>query len=163
MKSVILLCLVFWASAVPVDKLDWWQTGVFYQIYPRSFKDNNNDGIGDLQGIIEKLDHLKDAGVTAAWLSPIYPSPQVDAGYDISDFKGIDPDYGTLEDFDALIAKAKKLGLKVVMDFVPNHSSDQHDWFKKSENREPGYEDYYVWKDAADDGGPPNNWVSFYL
>lgn len=160
---VIVLCLALWTVAtVHAQNQDWWKNAVFYQIYPRSFKDSNNDGIGDLQGIIKKLPHLANAGVTAAWLSPIYASPQVDAGYDISNFTDIDKDYGTLADFDELVVKARSLGLKIVMDFVPNHSSDQHEWFKKSENKEPGYEDYYVWKDAAANGDPPNNWLSVF-
>lgn len=140
------------------DGSAWCKHAVFYQIYPRSFKDDNNDGIGDLKGITSKLEHLKDAGVTATWLSPIYKSPQVDQGYDISDFKDIDEDYGTLEDFDELVEKAHSLGIKVIMDFVPNHSSDKQEWFIKSENKEPGYEDFYTWKDGVD-GGVPNNWV----
>lgn len=160
---MIVLCLALWGAAtVHAQNQDWWKNAVFYQIYPRSFKDSNNDGIGDLKGIIQKLPHLANAGVTAAWLSPIYASPQVDAGYDISNFTDIDKDYGTLADFDELVVKAKSLGLKIVMDFVPNHSSDQHAWFAKSENREPGYEDYYVWKDAASNGDPPNNWLSVF-
>lgn len=141
---------------------EWWKTATFYQIYPRSFKDSDNDGVGDLQDIISKLEHLKDAGVTAAWLSPIYSSPQVDQGYDISNFTDIHYEYGTLDDFDQLVAKAKTLGIRVVLDFVPNHSSDQHVWFQKSENREPGYEDYYVWRDGTPQGGPPNNWISVF-
>lgn len=156
------LCLTT-AKSIEEQKADadWWKHAVFYQIYPRSFKDSNNDGIGDLQGIISKLEHLKEIGVTAAWLSPIYASPQVDQGYDIANFTDIHYEYGTLDDFDQLVARAKELGIRVVLDFVPNHSSSQCEWFKKSENREPGYEDYYVWRDAAPDGGPPNNWVSY--
>lgn len=159
---VLLLCsAVLTGSAVQAQNPDWWKTAVFYQIYPRSFKDSNNDGIGDLRGIIEKLPHLANAGVTSAWLSPIYASPQVDGGYDISNYTDVAPEYGTLDDFDELVARATELGLKVVMDFVPNHSSNLHPWFAMSENREPGYEDYYVWQDAVGDA-PPNNWVSIY-
>lgn len=142
---------------------DWWKTAVFYQIYPRSFKDSNGDGIGDIQGIISKLDHLKDAGITATWLSPIYKSPQVDQGYDISDYKDIHYEYGTIEDVDKLVTKAHKLGIKVIMDFVPNHSSDKHPWFLLSENRTSGYEDYYIWRDGATNSTPPNNWVSHVI
>lgn len=145
-------------KADDVDE-DWWKHAVFYQIYPRSFKDSDGDGVGDLQGIISKLDHLKDAGITATWLSPIYTSPQVDQGYDISDFTNIHDEYGTLEDFDQLIEKADELGVKIIMDFVPNHSSDEHAWFNYSVTRTKGYEDYYIWKDAKEDGSEPNNWV----
>ncbi|KAK4887008.1 hypothetical protein RN001_003279 [Aquatica leii] len=144
---------------VQMGSSDWWKHAVFYQIYPRSFKDDNNDGIGDLKGISSKLDHLKDVGVTAAWLSPIYESPQVDQGYDISNFTNLDKDYGTYQDFDNLVQKAHSLGIKIIMDFVPNHSSDKHIWFTKSEAREEGYEDFYVWKDGKN-GNPPNNWLS---
>lgn len=138
---------------------------MFYQIYPRSFKDSDGDGIGDLQGIISKLDHLKDAGITGTWLSPIFTSPQVDMGYDISDYRDVHYEYGTMEDLEQLIEKAHELGIKVIMDFVPNHSSNEHEWFLKSENLTEGYEDYYVWRDGADndDQKPPNNWVSYKL
>ncbi|XP_073812675.1 maltase A3-like [Musca autumnalis] len=143
---------------------DWWETAQFYQIYPRSFKDSDGDGIGDLKGITSKLEYLKDIGVTATWLSPIYTSPMVDFGYDISNFFDIQPEYGTLEDFRGLMAKAKELGLKIILDFVPNHSSTENEWFKKSVNREKGYEDYYVWSDGKlDENGqrqPPSNWLS---
>jgi len=145
---------------------DWWQTAQFYQIYPRSFKDSNNDGIGDIQGIISKLHYLKEIGVTATWLSPIFKSPMADFGYDISDFFDIQPEYGTLKDFDQLIEKAKELGIKIILDFVPNHSSDENEWFKKSVRRERGYEDFYVWHDGyIDEFGrrqPPNNWLQAF-
>ncbi|XP_017066177.1 maltase A3 [Drosophila eugracilis] len=146
---------------------DWWETAQFYQIYPRSFKDSDGDGIGDLNGITSKLEYLKDLGVTAAWLSPIFTSPMVDFGYDISDFFDIQPEYGTLEDFRALIKRAKELDLKIVLDFVPNHSSNESEWFKKSVKREKGYEDYYVWHDGkvnAETGErePPTNWLQYF-
>lgn len=148
------------AKAETIDE-DWWKNAVVYQIYPKSFKDSDNDGYGDLQGIISKLEYLSETGVTVVWLSPIHTSPQVDDGYDISDFKDVDPIFGTLDDFDELIAKTNELGIKVVMDLVPNHSSDQHPWFSLSENRTEGYEDYYVWDDANEvTGEEPNNWVS---
>ncbi|XP_044744080.1 maltase A3-like isoform X3 [Chrysoperla carnea] len=150
-----------WLAA---DK-EWWQTAVFYQIYPRSFQDSDGDGNGDLNGIRERLPHLKDIGVTSAWLSPIYKSPQVDGGYDISDFKDIDPMFGTLEDFDKLVAEAKKLDIKIVLDFVPNHSSDKHEWFEKSIKRIEPYTSFYVWADAKIVNGtrqPPNNWISWF-
>ena len=146
--------------------INWWKTSVIYQVYPRSFKDSNGDGIGDLKGITEKLDHLVDAGIDALWLSPIYASPQKDFGYDISNFTDIAPEYGTLQDFDNLVKKAKSLKLKVLLDFVPNHSSHEHEWFKKSvEGIEP-YKDYYIWRDGKKDSSgkivPPNNWLSVF-
>lgn len=153
---------------------DWWQTAIFYQIYPRSFKDSNGDGVGDIGGVIEKMDHLVDIGVQSTWLSPIMKSPQADFGYDISDFKDIDPIFGTMADFERMVAAAKARGIKIIMDFVPNHSSDEHDWFVLSRNRTAGYEDYYVWFDGKDcqpepwdPSGPapcrpPNNWVSLF-
>ncbi|KAH8316442.1 hypothetical protein KR067_008054 [Drosophila pandora] len=146
---------------------DWWETAQFYQIYPRSFKDSDGDGIGDLNGITSKLEYLKDLGVTAAWLSPIFTSPMVDFGYDISDFFDIQPEYGTLEDFRALIKRAKELDLKIILDFVPNHSSNESSWFKKSVKREKGYEDYYVWHDGkinatTGDREPPTNWLQYF-
>ncbi|XP_055627744.1 maltase A1-like [Toxorhynchites rutilus septentrionalis] len=143
---------------------DWWGKAGFYQIYPRSFKDSNGDGVGDLNGITEKLPYLKSIGVKAFWLSPIYKSPMADFGYDISDFRDIQPEYGTMTDFDRMVTRAKALGLKIILDFVPNHSSDEHEWFLKSENRTAGYEDYYVWHDGIPGNNPlqndpPNNWV----
>ncbi|XP_023311175.1 maltase A1-like [Anoplophora glabripennis] len=142
---------------------NWWKTAAFYQIYPRPFMDSDGDGIGDLQGIIQKLPHLQDAGVTATWLSPIFKSPQVDQGYDISDYRDIDPDYGTLDDLKELLKMAKEFGIRIILDFVPNHTSDQHGWFQKSVAKEEGYEDFYVWHDGKVVDGtrvPPNNWVS---
>ncbi|XP_002049664.3 maltase A3 [Drosophila virilis] len=154
-------------TSATVNTKDWWQTAQFYQIYPRSFMDSDGDGIGDLNGITSKLEYLKDLGVTAAWLSPIFKSPMVDFGYDISDFFDIQPEYGTLEDFRALIKKANELDLKIILDFVPNHSSDENEWFKKSVKREKGYEDYYVWHDGkvnAETGErePPTNWLQYF-
>lgn len=145
---------------------DWWQNTVFYQIYPRSFMDSNGDGVGDIKGITSKLWHLKEAGIEATWLSPIFKSPMVDFGYDIADYRKIHEEYGTMEDFEELIKKANELGIRIILDFVPNHTSDQHEWFQKSVNREPGYEDYYVWHDGLiAEGGeavPPNNWISVF-
>ncbi|EDS26390.1 alpha-amylase 2 [Culex quinquefasciatus] len=141
---------------------DWWEKAGFYQVYPRSFKDSDGDGIGDLNGITVKLPYLKDIGMKAFWLSPIFKSPMVDFGYDISDFVDIQPEYGTMTDFENLVQQAKRLGLRIILDFVPNHSSDEHEWFGKSENREVGYEDFYVWNEGLleSDGtrSPPNNW-----
>jgi alpha-glucosidase len=139
----------------------WWQTSVIYQIYPRSFQDSNGDGIGDLRGIIRRLDHLVDLGVDAIWLSPIFPSPMADFGYDISNYTDIDPLFGYLEDFDALLAAAHASGLKLLLDLVPNHTSDRHPWFEESRaSRENPKRDWYIWRNAAPDGGPPNNWLS---
>ncbi|EDW75865.1 maltase B2 [Drosophila willistoni] len=148
------------------DFTDWWQHTVFYQIYPRSFKDSNGDGIGDLQGITSKLDYIAETGITAIWLSPIFKSPMVDFGYDISDYMQIQPEYGTMKNFDDLVDAAYGLGIRVILDFVPNHTSDQHDWFKKSAAKVSGYEDFYVWHDGkVDKAGkrqPPNNWQSVF-
>uniref|UniRef100_A0A4Y0BPV4 alpha-glucosidase n=1 Tax=Anopheles funestus TaxID=62324 RepID=A0A4Y0BPV4_ANOFN len=141
---------------------DWWETASFYQIYPRSFQDSNGDGIGDLNGIASRLQYLKSLGMTGFWLSPIYPSPMADFGYDISNFTDIHPSFGTMADFKRLVEEAKKLQLRVILDFVPNHSSDEHEWFKKSVNRESGFEDFYVWQDPKPGTvrDPPNNWVA---
>lgn len=158
-----------WAGVVQTkadNDEEWWKTASLYQIYPRSFMDSDDNGIGDLKGITSRLEHLKELGITAFWLNPIFASPLIDVGYDISDFREILPAYGTMADFDALIAKATELGIGVLLDFVPNHSSDQHDWFKKSILRETPYTDYYVWHDGrTDDNGvrmPPNNWISVF-
>ena len=141
----------------------WWQHAVFYEVYPRSFADSNNDGIGDLNGIASKLDYLKDLGVDAIWLTPFFPSPQVDFGYDVSDYKAIDPMYGTLADFDALAAAAKKRGIRLILDFVVNHTSDQHKWFLDSKSsRTSQHRDWYIWRDGKGTGQPPNNWTSTF-
>ncbi|WP_407167510.1 alpha-amylase family glycosyl hydrolase [Bradyrhizobium sp. ORS 111] len=140
---------------------DWWRHGVFYQIYPRSFQDTDGDGIGDIRGIIDRLPYLRELGVDAIWLSPIFPSPMVDFGYDISDYTGIDPLFGTMEDFDELVAAAHGAGLKLILDLVPNHTSEQHPWFIEAKSsRENPKRDWYIWRDPAPDGGPPNNWLS---
>ncbi|MDR0788537.1 MAG: DUF3459 domain-containing protein [Gemmatimonadota bacterium] len=139
----------------------WWQRGIVYQVYPRSFQDSNGDGIGDLPGIITRLDHLRWLGVDAVWISPIYPSPMADFGYDVSDYTDIHPIFGTLDDFDRLIAEAHGRQLRVILDFVPNHSSDQHPWFlESSASRDNPKRDWYIWRDPGPDGGPPNNWLS---
>ncbi|XP_032584718.1 maltase 2 isoform X1 [Drosophila mojavensis] len=175
--QLILICSLLWIEAPGLsmsslvssqteDFIDWWQHAVFYQIYPRSFKDSNGDGIGDLQGIISKLPYLAETGITATWLSPIFQSPMVDFGYDISDYRAIQPEYGSMADFDQLVHKASSLGIKIILDFVPNHSSDQHEWFKKSVARDPVYENFYVWADGKkNEQGilqPPNNWLSVF-
>lgn len=144
----------------------WWKHALIYEIYPRSFQDSNGDGIGDLNGITERLDYLKSLGVDAVWLSPVYPSPQVDFGYDISDYENIDPQYGTLADFDRLVSEAKNRNIRIVMDMVMNHTSDKHKWFIESQSsRSNPKRDWYVWRDPkgyASDGKPipPNNWIS---
>ncbi len=140
---------------------DWWKRGVIYQIYPRSFQDSNGDGVGDLSGIQQHLDYCADLGVDAVWLSPVYPSPMADFGYDVSDYTDIHPIFGTLGQFDRLVAEAKNRGLKVILDFVPNHTSDQHPWFRESRaSRTNPKRDWYIWRDPARGGGPPNNWLS---
>ncbi|MCO5064016.1 MAG: alpha-glucosidase family protein [Rhizobiaceae bacterium] len=142
---------------------DWWRGAVIYQIYPRSFQDSDGDGIGDLRGIIERLPYVAELGVDAIWISPIFTSPMKDFGYDISDYRGIDPMFGTLSDFDDLIATAHGLGLKVMVDGVISHTSDQHPWFKESRSsRGNPKADWYVWADAKPDGTPPNNWLSIF-
>jgi len=140
---------------------DWWKRGVIYQIYPRSFQDSNGDGIGDLAGILRRLDYCAGLGADALWLSPVYPSPMADFGYDVSDYTGIHPMFGSLADFDELIAAVKARGLKLILDFVPNHTSDRHAWFEESRaSRTNAKRDWYLWRDPAPGGGPPNNWLS---
>ena len=140
---------------------NWWQSGIIYQIYPRSFQDASGDGVGDLDGIRRRLPYLAELGVDAVWLSPIFPSPMADFGYDISDYTGIEPVFGTLEQFDALLDAAHGHGLKLLLDLVPNHTSDQHPWFIESRaSRNNPKRDWYIWKDPRADGGPPNNWLS---
>lgn len=142
-------------------RFTWWQRGIIYQIYPRSFMDGNGDGVGDLGGIRSKLDYLQWLGVDAIWISPIYPSPMADFGYDISDYTDIDPIFGTLDEFDALLADARRRGLKVLLDYVPNHTSDQHPWFLDSRSsRDSAKRDWYIWRDPRPDGRPPNNWLA---
>ena len=138
----------------------WWQRAVVYQIYPKSFLDTNGDGIGDLRGIEQKLPYLAELGVDVLWLSPFYPGPGRDNGYDISDYEGVDPIYGTNEDFDRLLSAAHALGLRVVIDLVVNHTSDQHPWFLESRSNPSGEKgDWYIWRDPVD-AGPPNRWGS---
>jgi alpha-glucosidase len=141
----------------------WWRSGVLYQVYPRSFADANGDGVGDLRGIIEHLDHLEWLGVDGVWLSPVTPSPNADWGYDVSDFTAVDPEFGTLDDVDRLIVEAGRRGIRVLMDLVPNHTSEQHPWFVESRSsRSAVRRDWYVWADPKPDGSPPNNWVSSF-
>ena len=173
MLTRVLKCLIvilgcfggMFAQTQPLDAEDhqWWQHAVFYEIYPRSFADSNNNGIGDLNGITSKLDYLKDLGVDAIWITPCYPSPQVDFGYDVSDYENIDPMYGTLKDFDRLASEARKRGIRIIMDFVMNHSSDKHKWFIDSESsKTSAHRNWYMWHDGKGPGQPPNNWQSTF-
>jgi alpha-glucosidase len=148
---------------VDAEGHEWWQHAVFYEIYPRSFADSNNDGVGDLNGIASKLDYLKDLGVDAIWITPCFPSPQVDFGYDVSDYENIDPMYGTLANFDTLQVEASKRGIHIILDFVMNHTSDQHKWFLDSKSsRTAPKRDWYIWQDGKGPGKPPNNWISTF-
>jgi alpha-glucosidase len=141
----------------------WWQNGIIYQVYPRSFQDSNADGIGDLNGIQRRLDYLQSLNINAIWVSPIYPSPMHDFGYDVADYIGIDPMFGNMEDFDLLLEDIHKRGMKLILDLVPNHSSDEHHWFIESRSsRNNPKRDWYIWRNPAPDGGPPNNWLSFF-
>jgi alpha-glucosidase len=155
-------------SARQSEEVDWWQNAVIYEVYPRSFQDTNGDGIGDLNGIAQRLDYLKELGVDAIWLTPVYSSPHVDFGYDISNYFDIDPQYGTLADFDRLVTEASQRHIRVIMDMVMNHTSDQHEWFVQSRSsRDNPYRDWYVWRDgkgqtATTKGMPPNNWQSLF-
>src|ERR1700756_808025 len=155
------------AQAQPTGS-EWWRHAGIYEIYPRSFQDSDGDGIGDIKGITSRLDYLHDLGVDAIWITPMYPSPGVDYGYDISDYTAIDPVYGSIADFDNLVAEAKKRNIRVIMDFVINHTSDQHEWFKESRSsRTNPKRDWYIWRDgkgqtATDKGQPPSNWQSWF-
>jgi oligo-1,6-glucosidase len=146
-----------------MDTKKWWKEALVYQIYPRSFQDSNNDGIGDIPGIISRLGELEALGVGVIWLSPVYRSPQADNGYDISDYCDIDPLFGTMADMDALLAEAGRRGIRIIMDLVINHTSDEHGWFKKSRAGDPEYRDFYIWQPPKPGGGPPNNWTSFFM
>jgi alpha-glucosidase len=147
--------------AVDAEGHEWWKHAVFYELYPRSFADSNNDGIGDLKGIDSHLDYLEDLGVDAIWITPCFPSPQVDFGYDVSDYENIDPMYGTMNDFEHLARDAKKHNIRIIMDFVLNHTSPQHKWFLDSaSSRTSAHRDWYIWRDGKGPGVPPNNWLS---
>ncbi|HTD54464.1 MAG TPA: alpha-glucosidase [Silvibacterium sp.] len=176
-RTVALLALVTAATAWPQSPVIaavspagasaaqdvWWKHAVIYEIYPRSFQDSNGDGIGDLNGITDRLDYLRSLGVNAIWLTPIYPSPQVDFGYDISDYEAIDPQYGTMADFDRLVGEAKKRDIGIIMDMVMNHTSDKHPWFIESKSsRTNPKRDWYIWRDGKGPGVPPNNWESVF-
>lgn len=146
-------------------KLDWWQTEVIYQIYVRSFFDSNNNGSGDIRGIIEKLDYIKSLGMKVIWITPIYPSGGKDGGYDITSLTEIDPLYGTMKDFDELVEEIHQRDMYLLLDFIPNHTSNLHNWFKESCKNDPDnlYRDFYVWYPSEDNINPPNNWVSFLI
>ncbi|MFW6262972.1 MAG: alpha-amylase family glycosyl hydrolase, partial [Thermotogota bacterium] len=142
--------------------MDWWKKSIAYQIYPKSFKDSNNDGKGDIQGIISKLDYLQDLGVDLLWISPIYPSPMKDNGYDVSNYYAIDKTYGSMEDFDELLEQAHERNMRIVMDLVINHTSNEHPWFiASSSSKENPYRDYYYWRDGKN-GEEPNNWAGYF-
>lgn len=144
-----------------LSKQNWWESGIIYQVYPRSFRDSNADGIGDIPGIIQKLDYLKELGIHAIWISPFYSSPMADFGYDVSDYRGIHPLFGTMDDFDHLVKEIHQRDLRLILDFVPNHTSEEHPWFRESrESRDNPKRDWYIWKDPKPDGSPPNNWLS---
>ena len=164
---VVFLCSLALAQpqTAPVDAEghQWWQHAVFYEVYPRSFMDSNNDGIGDLNGIASKMDYLKWLGVDAIWITPCFPSPQVDFGYDVSNYVDIDPMYGTLKDFDRMEATGKTNNVSIVLDLVVNHTSDQHKWFLQSESSKANpYRDWYIWRDGKAPNQPPNNWISIF-
>lgn len=164
-KSFVILQVIVLNSVVSGQNKDWWETTAFYQIYPRSFKDSDGNGIGDLNGITQQLSYLKGIGINATWLSPIFQSPMADFGYDISDFYSIHSEYGNMTDFENLIKEAKELEIKIILDFVPNHTSDECEWFIKSANRTVGFENFYIWHPGYINATtnttiPPNNWIS---
>jgi alpha-glucosidase len=150
-------------AAAPSSPDPWWKHAVIYEVYPRSFQDSNGDGIGDINGIASRLDYLKELGIDAIWITPMYPSPQIDFGYDIANYTTIDPQYGTMADFDHLMAQAKERNIRVIMDWVPNHTSDQNQWFVESRSsRTNPKRDWYIWRDGKGPGKPPNNWQSWF-
>ncbi|GAB0095460.1 maltase A2-like [Sergentomyia squamirostris] len=166
--SLVFICVIYLINGIQSD-LNWWRNANFYQIYPRSFQDSNGDGVGDLNGITSRLPYLKDLGIHGVWISPIFTSPMADIGYDISDFYNIHHEYGTLNDFDRLVGVAHDLGLKILLDFVPNHSSSENEWFKKSAINDDEYKDFYTWHPGREDPEnpagrklPPSNWRSVF-
>ena len=166
MPGLLLVLLCSSVAAAQTQSVDakghpWWQHAVFYEIYPRSFADSNNNGVGDLEGISSKMSYLHELGVDAIWIAPCYPSPQVDFGYDVADYRNIDPMYGNLADFDHMVAEGRKHRVRVILDFVPNHTSDQHPWFQDSKSsRTASHRDWYIWREGKAPGQPPNNWIS---
>lgn len=167
-KAILSSLLALFANGAalagsPVAAEPWWKNAVIYEIYPRSFQDTNGDGIGDLAGITKRLDYIKRLGVDAIWVTPFFPSPNKDFGYDVADYKGVAREYGTMRDWDVLTREARKRGIRVLVDLVVNHSSDQHPWFRESRSsRSNPKRDWYVWRDPAPDGGPPTNWQSIF-
>jgi alpha-glucosidase len=166
-RLIAIVAAAMLAQAAQGEPAKWWQNAVLYEIYPRSFQDSNGDGVGDLNGIAQRLDYLQALGVDAIWIGPMFPSPQVDFGYDVSDYENVDPQYGTLADFDHLVAEARKRNIRILLDMVLNHTSDQHRWFKAaSATRGNPKHDWYVWNDGVKDASgaprPPNNWVSLF-
>lgn len=166
MLGIRVCCIFLFAASLATAEIKnkgWWKKSVFYQIYPRSFMDSDGDGVGDLKGITQKMEYFVETGINVIWLSPIFTSPMVDFGYDISDFIGIHPEFGTMADFEEMMAKAKKLGLRVVLDLVPNHTSDKHEWFQKSLAGDEKYKNYYMWsKGRNNNKDPPSNWISVF-
>jgi alpha-glucosidase len=172
LKRALISFLVFMLSAAlcvsqtqapDAEGHAWWQNAVFYEVYPRSFADSNNDGTGDLKGITSKMHYLHDLGVDAIWITPCFPSPQVDVGYDVSDYENIDPTYGTLTDFDHMVKEGREKGVRIILDFVLNHTSDQHAWFKDSASSLTSlHRDWYIWRDGRGPNQPPNNWISLF-
>ncbi|MGH0147506.1 UNVERIFIED_CONTAM: hypothetical protein FKN15_010633 [Acipenser sinensis] len=164
--TLVLVAVTATIIALSPQCLSWWQSSPVYQIYPRSFQDSDQDGVGDLKGVQNRLDHFVYLNVKAVWISPFYKSPMKDFGYDVEDFREIDPIFGTMEDFDNLLSSIHDRGLKLIIDFIPNHTSDKHVWFQRSRNRTEKYKDYYIWKDCESVNGtvtkPPNNWMSVF-
>ena len=161
--AITLVALSPSCSNIPNDGLVWWKTTVIYQCYPRSFKDSDGDGSGDLIGVLNKVDYLNDVGINAVWLNPIFKSPQKDNGYDVSNYTDIDPLYGTLGNLSALLKELHSKGMHLVLDLVPNHTSEEHPWFVESrKSLDNPKRDWYVWANASEDGGPPNNWFSLF-
>lgn len=169
-KLLFVFVVLAFGTVLAAEHHDWWEYGHFYQIYPRSFQDSDGDGVGDLHGITMRLPYLKYIGVTGVWLSPIYKSPMKDFGYDISDFRDIHSEFGTMDDFERLAEQCQKLDIKLILDFVPNHSSNEHEWFLKSANKSDPefetYKDYYIWHEGKvlENGTrvPPSNWISVF-
>ena len=161
--KILLLLLSLQTLLSAQTNTHWYDHAVIYEIYPRSFQDTNDDGVGDLNGITQRLDYLKDLGVDAIWITPFFPSPNLDFGYDVSDYTNVAPEYGTLQDWDHLVSEARKRGIRILVDFVVNHTSDQHPWFKESRSsRDNGKRDWYIWKSGGGPNEPPTHWTSIF-
>jgi alpha-glucosidase len=159
--AAIIIAVLAAVPAAPAEQAPWWTHAVIYEIYPRSFQDTDGDGVGDLKGVTRRLDYLKELGIDAIWLTPFYPSPNVDFGYDVSDYTNVAPEYGTMADWHALVREANKRGIRVLVDLVLNHSSDQHPWFKESRSSiDNPKRDWYIWRNGAAAGEPPTHWES---